>query len=253
MKKILFLIFPFLINSCAFFKHGFSENISTGKIIKKYSLKDQSGDFIVNRESGYNSKKKIYIVKRKVYSKNNLNKEFEKSISISEYGYLKKQSLLRPKISQYSVWFEGKKYFTEMKIDIKTKSLVVKMKSPEEQWSGVQNVPFPKGTGVYCFMSQIIECVRATKFISMATSKGGGRMNFHLIFDGYPYFQEQYLNIPKTVFTNATFVYDGKAENGERRFSLMFGEQTIFYFVNDKSELSKTFWVSQGLSMITNK
>ena len=58
--------------------------------------------------------------------------------------------------------------------------------------------------------------------------------------------------MPNEVFSNASLEYDGKNSNGERRFTLKFSGQSIFYFIDNKNNLSKMFWVSQGLS-ITKK
>jgi len=253
MMKINIIFILVVLSGCAFFEYGLNSKSSSRKVLTTFKLKDQSGSFIVHRESGYKKNENLMIVKKRITMEEDLKKEFEKSITISELGTFKKQAMLRPKISQFTVWFDGKKYFSEMKVNTKTKSLVVSMKSPEKKWEGEETFLFPKGTGVYCFFNQIVECIRSTNFFNLVTEKGGGKINFHIIFDGYPYFQEQYSDVPKTVFTKASLIYDGKIKTGERRFSLVFGEQTVFYFIDDRGSLSKVFWVSQGLSMTIPK
>lgn len=183
-----------------------------------------------SKESRDNLKNKNQLVlKRQVFSSDDPEKKpLEKSIVISTPGSLKKINVLRPLRSQYTVWFEKKKYFTEMKLDVKKKSLEVRMVSPEKQWNGVKHVSFPRGKGVYCFFSQVVDCVALTGFINEAVKREAGEMYFHLIWEGYPYFMEQYLNIKEEVFTRATFKYDGKTGDGHFRFTLEAGGQSLF-------------------------
>ena len=136
-----------------------------------------------------------------------------------------------------------------MSISTKEKSMLMKLSSPEKQWRGQSLVKFPKMTGVFCYFSQILECANLSGFIDEATKRQAGSMKVLIIWEGFPYIHEQYLNIPKEVFLNATFAYDGKNQNNERRFTLKFAGQSIFYFVDKKNRLLKMFWVSQGLSV----
>ena len=75
-------------------------------------------------------------------------------------------------------------------------------------------------------------------------------MQLYVIWNGHPYFQEQYENIPNQVFSKAVFEYDGQNSNGQIRFTLQVAGQSIFYFLDDKKELLKQFWISQGLTMV---
>ncbi|MBT5094739.1 MAG: hypothetical protein HOM21_10870 [Halobacteriovoraceae bacterium] len=116
----------------------------------KYDLTDNAGKFKVEREVFYQKKNNDFIIKRKVFSKSKKSTNIlEKSITISKLGKVKKLPLLRPSVSQYSVWFDGKKYFSEMKVDVKKKAIVLRMKSPEKQWNGQKTIKFPKGNGVF--------------------------------------------------------------------------------------------------------
>ncbi|MBI2521260.1 MAG: hypothetical protein HYV97_12610 [Bdellovibrio sp.] len=220
-----------------------------------FHMTDLSGQFILERESGGNAKKNIHIVKRRIYLPGQSEKELEKSIAIADVGVLEgvdgtKTPILKPKISQYTVWFDSKKYFTEMKLESASKSLSVSMSSPEAKWNGKVKVPFPKGTGVFCFFSQVVECIARTRFFELSTNKNAGQLNFHIIWDGYPYFQEQYTNIPSEVFSRAQVTYEGRNDNGERKYSILFGEESIFFNVDEYENLSKIFWISQGLTIV---
>jgi hypothetical protein len=256
MKTNLFLtlILCSQLYSCAFFNKALRKDktLSAGAKVATYSLVDKSGKFELQREFGYIKSKNQYITKRRIFSDDSERKLLEKSIVISTPGSVKGVNVLRPSISQYSVWFEKKKYFTEMEISPKDKSMLVKLSSPEKHWRGESRIKFPPMTGVYCYFSQVIECANISGFLDEATKRQAGSMQILIIWEGYPYFQEQYLNIPKEVFSNAVLEYDGKNSNGERRFTLKFSGQSIFYFVDSKNNFSKMFWVSQGLS-ITKK
>jgi hypothetical protein len=252
--KYLVLVILTLLISCA--KIGNKKGLSTRLDVSSgtYELSDNSGKFILERESGFANKGKDFVVKTLVKNKDGKGKVLERSVTISNFGTLKgKVRVLRPKVSQYSVWFDGKKYFSEFNLNIKKKSLDLKMISPEPQWKGEKSFPFPKGTGVYCFFSQLIECVKATGFLNLSSGKGAGEMNFHIIWDGYPYIQEQYLNLPGEVFSQAVFKYDGVTAKGDYKFTLFFQGHSIFYFLNKLGVLTKLFWVSQGMTLVKKK
>ena len=66
------------------------------------------------------------------------------------------------------------------------------MVSPDKKWNGVKQVKFPvKGIGLYCFFSQLIECAKYTGFLSKALDANAGQMNFYLLWDGFPYINNQ--------------------------------------------------------------
>ena len=176
----------------------------------------------------------------------------EESTSYSTPGTLKdKINILRPAKSVYSVWFDKKKYTTEMKLNTKTKKLDITVNSPEEKFNGTKQLVLPrKTTGVFCFFSQLIECVRATDFFNKAIDNEAGTMNFHMIWENYPFHQDLYSEFPNEVFTQVSLEYDGKNSKGEYKFVLQLPNQSIFYFVDKNAELLKMFWVAQGISMV---
>ncbi len=230
-----------------------SSSIKTGvnSYKVKMNLEDKSGKFLVVREGGLSKDTKHVVSKYRVYSIEGVGqKVLEQSITFSTPGVLKnKIRLLRPEKSQYKVWFDGQLYQTETRLDKKTKSLVVSMKSPEKQWSGTKKFVFPGGTGIFCYFSQLVECIQYTGFIEKAIKDKNGRMNFHIIWDGYPYIQEQYLNIINEPFAAAVIEYDGQTESKDHRFSLSTSGNAIFYLFNDSYEYAKIFWPAQGYSL----
>jgi hypothetical protein len=243
-------LIPLLLLGCA-------SNRSSGGITrdlyykKQYSLEDKSGRFILEREVGMSKGKKVF-TKYQVRNPDGDRKVLERSVVLSSVGtYNKKYRLLRPYAHQYDVWFEKQKYSTTGKINVKDKSMSLKLTSPEEQWNKPEIHKFPGSQSIaYCYFSQVIECAKVSGFIGKAIGKNVGSMYLNILWEGYPYVQEQYLNIPSGFFTAATLEYDGENKAGEKRFTLKFGENAIFYFLDDNLQLTKVFWPSQGLSIV---
>lgn len=251
-KKTAFLFsFPILLflSSCAS-----SSDLVGGKVPSysvKMNMEDKSGKFLVIREGGMAKSGKSVVSKYRVYNvEGSDQKVLEQSIAFSTPGIFKKTiKLLRPDRSQYKVWFDGKLYQSETSIDKKNKSLQISMKSPESQWNGTKSVPFPGGNGVFCYFTQIVECIGYTGFFAKAKKVKAGKMSFHVIWDGYPFIQEQYLNIKQSPFSSATIEYDGQTDTGDFRFSMSVSGNVIFYLFNDKNEYAKIFWPAQGYSL----
>ena len=252
--QYLILVLVFLLQSCAFFsKLSSSKGISEGSLYSDksvFQLEDKTGTFQVKRDIGFAKEGKSFVVKEKINSNDGESKPLEKLISISKAGKVKGIGLLRPEVSQYTVWFSGKKYFSESRLNKKNRSMIVKLISPEEQWSGEREFKFPDSKGYYCYFSQVVECASYSGFLQKAMNTESGVMNFHIIWEGYPYIQEQYLNMPDEFFSKAQLSYDGKNKLGEYRFSLSFGSQVIFYFVDKKGRMIKRLWIAQGYSLI---
>lgn len=231
-------------------KRGLSPNQNIEKnrsVLFEYS--DKAGRFYLKRESGRMAEAPKYMVKEKMYVPSQKDEVVEKLVSISTIGDVNGLRLLRPERSQYTVWFDGQKYFTELKVDVESKKMLVEMTSPESEWNGSREFSFPKGTGVYCFFSQLIECASITGFINKAIEANAGVMRFHVVWDGYPYIMEQYPGLENNLFSSASLEYDGKTEEGENRFMLRFAGETIFYMVNPRSgQFTKKLWVSQGVT-----
>jgi hypothetical protein len=163
-----------------------------------------------------------------------------------------KLTTLRPEVSQFQVWFDKKRYFSETRISVEDRKMKVRLNSPEKQWNGNQSFKFPNPKGLYCYFGQIMECAHVTGFVQKAIAADAGKMNLYIVWEGYPFSGEQYLNIQDNLFEKAVLEYDGKNKNGERRFSLRLTSNTIFYFINERNEMTKMFWPSQGISMVAS-
>ncbi len=246
--KIRFLILAFLVG-CAGAAKVQKTVIPSGT--KTYRLKDKAGTFDFRRESGNADKEgKLQAVKQIISETTNKKLVMERSVVLAKVGSVKNGvRILRPEKSEYVVWFDGQEYSTKMEIDEKNRSMQVTLVSPDASFSGVSSHAFPEGTGVYCFFSQLLECVSAVGFIDKAVSSKGGSMNFHIVWEGWPFFQQQYTNLREEVFSGATLTFDGESENGILRFSLSVSDQIIFYHVQKDGLLRAIFWPAQGMSI----
>jgi hypothetical protein len=250
-KCILIFILSVLTTSCAGSKTHLKKELIRGE--ERFSYTDKNGQFLVKLSSGFNKKENTFFTKRILEVPNKeTDNVLEQSVALSDIGTLKKKkTILRPKLSQYNVWFEGKKYFSELKINALKKSIDVKMVSPETQWNGTKQVKLPSTKALYCFFSQVVECAKTIGFLSEAIRKETGSMNFYIIWEGYPYLNETFSDFPSELISKAQLEYDGKTKEDERRFNLKVGGQSIFYVVDKKEQMKKMFWVSQGISMVS--
>lgn len=220
---------------------------------ERFTYTDKNGTYLIKLSSGFNKKENTLVTKRslEIPGKESDN-ILEQSIVLSDLGVLKKKkTILRPKISQYSVWFDGKKYFSELKMNLSKKAIDIKMVSPESQWNGTKQIKIPNSKSLYCFFSQVIECAKTTGFISQAITKETGSMNFYVLWEGYPFLNETFTDFPLELFSKAQLEYDGKTKEDERRFNLKVAGQSIFFLVDKNEQMKKMFWVSQGISMVS--
>lgn len=250
MNKALVCALLIVLSSCSSFSGLGKPKLE--KVSETFNYSDKNGQFQVVISSGPDKSGKGYFTKKVMELPNKeKDKILEQSVVISSLGTLKKKTnILRPKLSQYNVWFDGKKYTSELKINTAKKAIDVKMTSPESQWNGTRQIKFPSSTILPCFFSQIIECARVSGFIKMASSKEAGVMNLLVIWEGYPYLNETFSDFPSELFSTGKLEYDGKTKDSERRFNLRVAGQSIAYVLNDKDEMSKMFWITQGISMV---
>lgn len=252
-KSFLLFTLILLFSSCSHTKKAaeIKKDLTHGE--EKFSYTDKNGQFLVRLASGFNKKTNVFFTKRSLEVPNgDQNKILETSVTFSDLGSIKKKNVLRPKLSQYNVWFDGKKYFSEIKMVPAKKSMEVKMVSPETQWNGTKQIKLPSTKALYCFFSQVVECAKTVGFLAEASKKEEGALNFYLIWEGYPYLNETFTNVPSQLFTKAQLEYDGVTKENERRFNLKVAGQSIFYIVDDKMQMKKMFWVSQGISMVNS-
>ncbi len=213
----------------------------------KFNLKDSSGNYLVERE--------VKRVGRKVVTRSTLmswsdtSAPLEKSITVSLVGSVKKgkRSLL-PLTSQFSVWFNKKKFFSQIKINKSNKTIAVLKQSPEEKWNGEESVGAPKAKYI-CFFSSIPECMSEQNLLVLSKDS---KVELVIIWDNYPYYVEQYAEVSGKLFTTAQLSFSSMLKDS-LRFELDIGNQIIFYHFNRNLEFVKMFWVAQGISLERQK
>ena len=254
MNKFLMpLIFSIMVSSCA----GTNTSHLKKELIRgeeKFNYSDKNGQYLVRLSSGFNKKENTFYTKRSLEIPNKETENaLEQVVALANIGKINEsKTILRPKLSQYNIWFEGKKFFTELKLNSSSKTIDIKMISPEKQWNGKKQIKLPNTKALYCFFSQVMECAKAIGFLSEAIKQDVGTMNFYIIWEGYPYLSETFSDFPNELLSQAQLEYDGKTKNSEeRRFNLKVGGQSIFYIVDKNEQMKKMFWVSQGISMVS--
>jgi hypothetical protein len=72
--------------------------------------------------------------------------------------------------------------------------------------------------------------------------------DFYVVWDNYPYVQEQLNNVGQSLFSHATLKYDGEPK-GRFRYIIDVDEQVILYLFTKDFELAGQSWISQGVTI----
>lgn len=214
-----------------------------------YLFKDPSGEYILKREV-LQSLKQIKL-RQALYLPSDMENALEKSVTVSEYGTLTKSGkttlAIRPVASQFSIWFDKQKYFSQIKLNKEKKNFELYLDSPDNKWKGKSEKEFIRGSK-YCWFSQLPECLKRiinnTKNSKLASS-------FVIVWDSFPYYNEQYQKLSGKLFTPASLRFDGKF--GQLyRFAVDVEGQVIFYHYDKNLIFEKMTWISQGISLEKN-
>lgn len=242
--KLIFLIF---LCSCS----TFIPKKSPSEIQRVYSYTDVSGKYAYIREHK--------LLKNKLISRAQLmpdlarqQKPLEKSITVSQIGTVgenkKRLLVMRPIASDFTIWLEGKKYDSKMRLDEENKSMVVELDSPEEKWKGKSTYPFPKGK-YFCFFNQIPDCLYHNLFLARALDKKNETINFYVVWDNFPFIQDQMTGVGSQLFSPAILKFDGE-DNLSFRYVVEIDGQTLIYHFSKSFDLIRLFWIAQGISVI---
>lgn len=214
----------------------------------KYEFNDTMGSFIKLRKKGVDSDKNV-VVKSIIFTQNNEDNPVEKLISISnKNASIKDINLLSPIKSEVVYWFDGKRYKSSILVDEKNQELEVVSRAQEKEWNKRTKIKVDLKGKAYCFFSQISECVGQTGFFEKSRLKKSGAMNLQIIWDGFPFFNEQYLNNKTDIVSRGKFAFVSKETNGLYKYALNIDGQVIHYLIYEDKYLAKMFWVSQGIS-----
>lgn len=237
-----FLLLTFLF-SCA----GSGDVVNQRTVLtpgeKKFILSDSSGKYHVKRQVKISGRK--LLTKTVLSNWNSPSEALEKSITSSVIGSLRTgEPSLLPFASQFSVWFDKKQYFSQLKINRKSKSISIIQKSPEAKWNGKDSKKIPAGK-YYCFFSSLPECVISQNLLVLSRES---KVPIYLIWDNYPYYTEQYQAMSGDIVSLVQFSFANMVDQS-LRFELDIGNQIIFYHFDKELKFEKMFWVSQGISL----
>lgn len=240
------LIMLFLLISCAHKANNFT---SIQKSKKSFHYKDISGSFVIQRDIA--RKKNKIINRQQIINPNDIAAPLEKTVTMSKLGIIKtskgQRRSLRPVASQHSIWFNKKEYFSQLKIIPEKRSLEVVTRSPEDKWNGKELIKFPKGN-IFCFFSQVPECLKAHGLLSKLENKQTESINFYIIWDNYPYQNQQLSGVSNSAFQSAVLKYSGKSKSS-LKYAVDLTNQTIFYHFDNQKNLENMFWITQGISL----
>ncbi len=206
-----------------------------------FNHKDFSGNFKLTRETGFSPAKSEFIVKGQLLADSQV---VEKLISISDV----EKKLLEPKVSQFSVWINKKKNFSEISRDKVGNQLILRLISPDPKYDGIKFYPLPADIKNLCFFSQVIECARFNGFLGQ-NLKEKETFKLNVIWDGYPFFHQLLEDFPPKLLSPATLVLDGKNNLGNRRFILKLEGEEIIFELDPQDKLLKRIWISKGVTI----
>jgi hypothetical protein len=238
MIRVL-LGFIFLV-SCASIPN-ISRDKLTGKTEFLYS--DANGKYTFVRE--VKKLKSQLITRTRLYNRGKRTSSLETSVTVSRVGKRKDNTVaLLPEASQFFVWFDKKKYVTNLKIDRRNRKLIMHKTGPVKTDNISTKYELPKSNYI-CFFSQLPECVLGQGLLMKSQS---GKVGISIIWDSFPFNKEQYEGMTNNPVTQAEFYFSEKMSNS-LRFELDLGNQIVFYHFDKKLKFEKMFWVSQGLSI----
>jgi hypothetical protein len=216
-----------------------------------YSYTDVSGTFKLSRESK-TVKNKIVTRNQILSSRGSTNRVLEKSVLVSQVGSIKtKQTRLltvRPMASEFTVWLEGKKYTSRMKLLSQKKSMQLSLDGPEARWQGTSEIKFPPGK-YFCFFNQIPECLYHNYLLVKANQQINRKLDFYVIWDGYPFIQDQLTGVGQRLFAPAGLKFEGEFQ-GYFRYIIEVEGQMILYQFTKSFDLVKISWIAQGMTIV---
>lgn len=217
---------------------------------KSYAYRDVSGTFELSREVRLTEGKLVTRVQ--LFSPEGTGEKLlEKTFAISSIGSVKTRAgrslAIRPEHSQHTVWLEGKRYFSQLKLNARTRKLEALLESPESRWSGRKDLPVPKGR-VFCFYSQLPECLVAGNMLVAA--KGARRpVRFFVVWDSWPYHQEHFTGLGPGAFVRAALSVEASQQSHTRYIVEINGQLLNLHFSNEGSFI-RMFWTTQGISIM---
>jgi hypothetical protein len=248
MIKYIFCLF--LMVSCASQKSVDSTLAFNSSLTQQrsYLYNDVSGNFQVTRLA--QSKNNRLLLQRKMFSEQQ-SKLVEQVRLVSQLGSMtvngKTRLGVRPNISQFLVWLEGKEYFSQIKVDLKKKKYVVTLKEKYEENPLVSEHETPK-TNFLCYFHQIPECLKAWKSLDYLTGDTAKDFSFWILWESYPFTDAIFSDISNELFSQATVKLEEQTSSSIS-FVMEVQGQVISYQFSKDGNFEKMSWVAQGVSM----
>lgn len=246
MKSLLPILF--LLSSCSSILPGGSPK--EGR--KVFAYVDVSGRYAFTREHKLINKTKLITRTQIAMNQGSTQRPLEKSIMVSQLGTVndrgRRVMVMRPFAAEFTVWLDGKKYESKMRLDPKTKSMLLDLNSPEEKWKGKSSVQVPQGKQ-FCFFSQIPDCLYHNTMLSRAKENKGEPYSFYVVWDSYPFIQEQLTGVGAKLFAPAVVKYEGEVKS-QLRYSVEVNGQSVLYHFSKSFDLIRMFWIGQGISIV---
>lgn len=213
--------------------------------LKTFQLKDGSGEFLVKRESKVLNGK--LLTRMRYISKDGVT-VLESTVAVSRIGRIKNKVALLPEASQFKVWFEKEQYFSQIKINPKTRQASIAIEEPKPRWSGIKTIDLPKSR-YFCFYTQLPECM---KMQNLLLQSARSKVQLYIIWDNFPFHQDLYEGMGEELISLASLTVSDHNKDGFK-FSLDIGSQILFFHYDKNLNFQKLFWVAQGISMIDIK
>lgn len=240
-----------LITGCATTKPTINQAVIRNNA-KSYAYRDVSGTFELSREVRLEKGKGKLATRVQIYSSTSSgDKLLEKTFAISAIGSVQTRAgrtlAIRPEHSQHTVWLEGKKYFSQLKLNPRTRKLEALLESPESRWNGRKDIAVPKGR-VFCFYSQLPECLVAANMLAQAKASKGP-LRFFVVWDSWPYHQEHFTGLGPAAFVRAALTLEG-SQQGSTRYIVEINGQLLNLHFSKEGSFTRMFWTTQGISIM---
>ncbi len=246
-RYLFFLLFFFSISGCGIFKPISSVAIVKSVKVKEWELHDNGEIYPIEIKIRQQGNRRIY--EHHIFTNSKERKLIERVKTISRLGKLRKSNLniLRPQYSFMEVWIDKVQQGAVYKLNPKEASFNVVVQN--EVGLRKEQVVFPKRVGLFCFSSQVVECLRVTGFFKKALKYRNGLARLNVIWEGAYTHYKIYEYYPKEVFTPATFEYVGLSKEGLYKFALNFKDQIIIYLLDRDFKLYSWSWATIGVEL----
>ncbi len=252
---LILVVFSFVGCSTQNKKNNPKEIAALNKALSEYHVNqvliysDNSGKFSIKRTLKNKGEKILF--QRMIYQ-DDFSKFLERSRSVSIYNMNEsEEKKVSPLLSQYTAWFDGMEYSNQFKVSYAKREVEILVVSKDKKFPAREKFSLPPENKKICFFSMIPECMKLWGIPAKVQSSKNFETWFYVVMDAYPFIELQYKDIPNKWITEATLVYDGMQDK-EHQFTMELHEQVISLKFNEGWSFIALYWVSQGLTMVTN-